>query len=206
MLSLFLLAGCAGLSGETPPGKVEGHFFDVETNYVEKVTWTTNTVDVTNSVIVVATNGVTQTNYVVVAAGTPTAQTNLQPVYTLTPNQSTQDNAQALGSVVNAFAPGAGGLVTGILLTGFGLWGKLRSYKKSGTVLAGNIEALREFVKTLPNGQTYDAALMAWMVKNQSKLGAISQIAALVKGNVNNDDAKRSAAEIKALLDSLLKT
>ena len=177
--------GCKHVSGETPPTAVEQQIFDTETNYVSKV---------------------------VVDAATGEVITNQVPVYTSTPKESVAADAAAVGSVVNAFAPGAGGLISGGLLAFLGLWGKLRSYKKkagdsdkTAGVLAQNIEAIRVFIRqAIPNGTKYDDAIVGFIMKEQDKAQAIASVSDILGRYVKSGKTKQDVLEIRNALNNLI--
>lgn len=178
------ITGCKLLSGETPPSAVEQQIFVTETNYVERVTENTET-------------GALETNAV--------------PVYTNTLKESAAQDAQAIGSIVNAFAPGAGGLISGGLLAFLGLWGKLRSYKKNADdkdktagVLAQNIEAIRVFIReAIPDGGKYDEAIVQFLMKEQDKVNAVSTVTDILGRYVKSHKTKADLLELRNALNSL---
>lgn len=82
-------------------------------------------------------------------------------------------------------------------------WGKLRSYKKTGGVLAQNIEAIRELVKTMPDGQKYDAAIVQYLEKHQMEAGAANKVLAILEQYVDNDKARGVAVELRNAIAAL---
>jgi len=203
---LFGCAGCAALKGETPPTKFETVVFNVQTNRITNVVsvpvevWSTNTVTKyrTNTVGVTVTNLV-QTFSVTYATNTVT---NVVKTYDFTPKDGVQQDIESIGTTVGTFIPGAD-VVAGILATALIMWGRLRSSKKAGNVLAQNIQAIREFLKTLPDGAKYDEALVQWMRKNQKETGAVKEVVSILAKYVDKTEAKTGAQEIKAAIDAL---
>jgi len=86
-----------------------------------------------------------------------------------------------------------------------GLWGWWRSNNKSKLAINSSqaIEAIREFIKTLPNGEVYDAVLTQWMQQHQADAGVLQQVITLLHSKVNNADAKQAAQDIIDALDAL---
>jgi hypothetical protein len=72
-------------------------------------------------------------------------------------------------------------------------------------VLAQNIESIREFVKTLPDGDKYDQAIVEFIQDNQREAGTLDAVVRLLERHVSHPQAVASVAEIKALLESLKK-
>lgn len=208
---LTLTGGCATMSGKQGPTKFETVLFETKTNYVEEVVvvqeevWTTNVVEevIVNESNITVTNFVetvdVQVNYV--------TETNVVEVFEHTVKDEVKADAAIVGGVINTFAPGVGGLVSSLLIGGLGVWARMRSYKKSGTVLAQNIEAIREFIKTsVPDGQVYDQALVKFMKEHQTEAGAVNNVMLLLQKYVRNKDAKEGAQEIQGLINSLKQT
>jgi hypothetical protein len=208
-ITLGALAGCKAFSGQSPPSGVEGQFFEVQTNWVEKVTYHTNTVLVTNAVPVNVTNEVGQvvvvTNEVILPKYELMTVTNFLETYQFTTSTNATASVSELGGIINTYAPGVGTLGGGIVIGLLALWGRLRSYKKTGTVLAQNIESIREFVKTLPDGDKYDQAIVEFIQDNQREAGTLDAVVRLLERYVSHPQAVASVAEIKALLESLKK-
>lgn len=208
-LACFALSGCKALSGQSPPSGIEGQFFDVQTNWVEKVNYQTNTVLVTNVVPVNMTNEIGKvivvTNEVIVPQYELTTVTNFIESYQFTPGTNTLASVKDTSGIIDTYAPGVGSLAGGIVIGLLALWGKLRSYKKTGTVLAQNIESIREFVKTLPNGEKYDQAIVEFIRDHQRETGTLDAIVKLLERQMSHPQAVASVAEIKMLLESLKK-
>lgn len=214
-LSVIILAGCASQRYGSAPTKLESQLYDVSTNYVPIVKTVTNTVQVTqyqtNTVPVNVTNEqhqvvVTYTTNVVpvqVSQQQVSQVTNQQPVYSYANGPGLQKAAEVGGAAGSLF--GVGGLVSsGILALGT-LWGYLRSGKNYATAtnLAQTIETAREFVKSLPNGETYDAALTNWMQAHQAQAGVIQNVAGILENEVSNPDAKEAARQVISTIQTL---
>lgn len=216
--SVLALPGCG-----TTPSAFEQRFYDIATNYTPRVVVVTNTTPIylTNHVMAVEwrTNVINDTQISVVPVtvtqsvltvsyltNTVTV-TNLIPQYVLTPNAS----AGAVGQVAGVAASpwGAGGLATGAVGAIFALWagyrnrqlgGKNDALSQSAGTLAQIIETGREVLKTTPQGQQADAAFKQWMIQHQNITGTLGQISGIVADEVSNEEAKRAANDIKALV------
>lgn len=207
LLSTLMELGCAS----RPPTKFEQGVFDIKTNIVPVIEVKTNIIPVT----IVQTNVVTVTNEI----GVLDFKTNLVPVFlyetnvvtttnlvesrVLTPGAGAKKIQEVGGAVGNIF--GVGGLVSTGLGALFGIWGYLRS--KKSLLTAGNlsqtIETMREFIKTLPNGQQYDNELVNWMTTNQANAGVLQSVLGLIQEQVDNRDAKDAAAHIQNIIQAL---
>jgi hypothetical protein len=210
ILLCVLAAGCS-MFGANPsaPTKFETVIFDTKTNFVEKVVLKTNVVNevvvqtiyVTNEVgvIVSKTNEVTIPKYDLITVTQEVAQ------YTLTPSTNTIADVKLIGEVVNTFAPGIGTIFAGIALGVIGMFGKMRSTKKTGMVLAQDIETLREFIKTLPDGAKYDAVIVEYLQTHQEETNTAKTVLQLLEKYVSNTQAKGAVQELKAALDSATK-
>jgi hypothetical protein len=187
ILALLLLSAC-----QTPPTKAEKRLFDVQTNLVTQVVFQTNTVPVfTNEQRIVTF----QTNVVQLTV------TNEQ--YRLTPNDTAKSIEQIGGTVGNLF--GVGGIVSTALAGIFGIWARSRSsrnYQTSAT-LAQNVEDIRAFIKSLPDGMAYDTALTKWMADHQAEAGVTDQVLALLRDEVSNKDAQYAADQVRGTLAAL---
>lgn len=188
--SMLLLAGCAN-SNPRPPSVTEQKFFNVTTNQVPVVEQ--------KPVVVPGTNDlglpVTVTNYVSV--------TNWTAAYTFTPSQDTKEAITATGALVNAVAPGVGTVVASALAALAALWGGWRSSRKSRTAnaMAQEIEALRVFIQSLPNGAKYDQAIVGWLQTHQMEMGEAATILKILEKNVSNAEAQAAAAQIRLALE-----
>lgn len=221
---LVLVTGCA-LLGRNPsaPTKAESLLFTTVTNTVQA----TNTVQEIVPVYATNTVQVTVTNLVANLTGTPPLPvitvtnsiervvdhwlTNLVtvvsnvPAYTETVKPATTATVQAAGSALNTFVPGIGGLVSSGILGLLSLWGYLRSSKLGDTsaALAQEIETVRTFVKQLPNGAAYDAALVSFLQAHQAEAGVTSEVLGLLAKQVSNPDAQAAATEVQRTLQQL---
>jgi hypothetical protein len=203
------LASAIGANPSAPAG-LEKTIFTTVTNYVTQINTLTNTVIVTNAVVQTVTNTVgqvvTQTNIVSVPELVVTTITNVVPAYTETPNAMATGTIQATGAVVNTVAPGIGTMVSTGLTALLGLWAYLRSNKNASTIsitYAQEIETLREFIQSLPNGVKYDSAITSWLQSHQLESDVATQILQTVENEVSNPDAKAAAAEIITTLNTL---
>ncbi len=210
--AIALIAGCAS----KPPSAFEQRFFNITTN-PPVIAVVTNLVPVTiyktNEVVQTVTNlqNVVEfkTNFVPVAVSTnievrATLVTNQPETYNLTPKPEAIQPIQNVGGLIgNLF--GAGGLVTTAIGAAFSLWGFMRSKKTYATAtdLAQIIETCRSFVRQLPNGASYDTALVNFMVQHQAEAGTINQVAQIVAGEVNTSDAQVAAEHIRQSLAAL---
>jgi len=207
LIGLSIFVGCAS----RPPTRFEQGLFNIETNQIPIVVLRTNIFDVTvvrtNAVTVTNTVGVVewQTNIipVVVQQTNTMIVTNTQEAYLYHPGEGAK-NIQEVGTTVgNLF--GVGGMTGTALGALFSLWGYWRS--KKSLVTAGNIaqtvETMREFVKSLPNGATYDNELVNWMQAHQADAGVLNQVMTLLKTQVNNQDAKVAAQQVMDTINAL---
>lgn len=208
-ISALIIAGCAS----KPPTAFEQRFFNITTN-PPTLSVHTNVFEVTqfktNQVTVQVTNvqGVVeyQTNVAVVPVvlrQTNTVfQTNAE-TYVYTPGAGAQSVKEIGGTVGNLF--GVGGLVTTAIGGLFSLWGFVRSKKSYATAagLAQTIETIRSFVQQLPNGNTYDTALVQFMQQHQAETGTINQVLQLLANEVSNPDAQVASAHIREAITAL---
>ena len=197
-VATLTFAGCQSTSaqiGATPsaPTKVEQFLFDTETNFTPKVTVVSTVQTLTNSA------GIAETS-------TNTAlETNLVPVYTQTVKPATTATVEAAGAALNVVMPGVGSMVSMGVLAVLGLWAHLRSRKNGDTsaVLAQQVETMRTFIQTLPNGTRYDTAITAWLQSHQLETGTASTVLKLLETKVSNPDAQAAVKEIAATIDAL---
>jgi hypothetical protein len=207
----LMLTGC-GLLGTnpSPPTKAESLVYNTMTNYVPVIvpSYVTNQVTVTSY----ATNvlGVLVTQYATnVVPVTVAAVTNLQPQYVETVKPGVASGIAAGGGVLNVLLPGMGGLVSTGVTALLGLWGYLRSSKQSsanydtGAALAQEIEIIRSFIKTLPNGATIDNTLTNFIQAHQADSGVLTQVLNLLASEVSNKDASTAAQQIAQTVAAL---
>ena len=216
--TVIVLAGCGTFgSNPSPPNAVERALFTTVTNYVPATNYvtttvpqyTTNTVTVTNVVQqpgqppaqVIVTNEVTRTNFVTQTV----AQVTNVPSYTLTPSSATQSGISTIGSAVNTFFPGVGGIVGYGLAALAGAWGYLRSSKLGNTssALTQEMETVLEFMGALPNGAQYVTTLKTWMQAHQNDAGVATQVLGMLANDVSNPDAKVAAAQLVTAINAL---
>ena len=209
LLSIIALS-LVGCATNKPPGQFEQVIFNTQTNWITQVAVVTNEVWETNIAVVSVTNQIGQivkeTNEIFIPKYETVSVTSTVPTYIFTPSTNAIADAQMIGGIANVFLPGSGGIIGGLLVGALGVWGRMRSYKKSGTVLAQNIEAIREFIKSsVPEGKLYDEALVKFMKDKQQEAGAIDNVLGLLRKYVSNKDAQVAATEIQNLLDTIRK-
>lgn len=213
MLPLLAVAGCKLIGNDpSPPGKMEQALFNVVTNYQ------TNTVFQTNIAANVVTSEVFHTNEIGQVVTTTNTVTNYQtntawvtnvvPSYVMTPNDTAKTIAQTGGGLANVAAPGMGSMVSSGLLALLAIWGHLRSAKNKDVAvnLAQEVEAVREFIKTLPSGNNYDSAITQFLQTHQVEAGVIQQVLSIVDRSVSNPEAKAAAAEMSGVVQALKPT
>jgi hypothetical protein len=213
---LALVAGCSMFGrNPSPPSKLESSLYDVTTNYVPVVVMKTNVVPVTvyqtNQVQMTVTNvqGVleTRTNVLVIPVVTyqtnTVASTNLQAQY----NYGTGSGlagAQGVISAIPVYGPLASTALAGLAA----VWGWLRSSKNRQTAAntAQVVETMRQFIKALPNGTTYDNALMQWVQAHQAEEGVLTNVLSIIESEVSNPDAQFAAQSVIATINGLSAT
>jgi len=182
--------GCAS----TPPSAVERVIYDVHTNYVEKV--------VTSTTVNAETNAAGVVNY----QTNTVSNTVSSPEYGLTPKESFVAGVKSGAASVSPITGGIGEIVgAGILLLA-GVWGHLRSLnssKATSVTLAQEVETLRAFIQTLPQGTKYDTAIVSWLQAHQIEAGVTGQVLGLLENKVSNADAKAAVQELKSTIDVL---
>jgi hypothetical protein len=179
-LAFLAICGCSIVGkNPRPPTTLESGIFNVTTNYAPSVTQY-----VTNGVPVYVTNIIPQYQYS--ATG-----------------QGSQDIKGVAGTIGALF--GAGGIATTGVSTLLALWGYLRSSKNYQTAAntAQLVETMRVFIKGLPNGEAYDAALTQFMTQHQSEAGVLAQVTQILAREVSNPDAQVAADSVIATLRQL---
>lgn len=204
LLLVVFLTGCKFFGADAaPPSRTEAYLFDVITNLVPRQVWKTNEVEVKVPVYVLHTNEFNQinqlTNTVIVKQFELERATNWVEAYTWTPKTNTVQYAQTAGTLANFAVPGSGGAVAGILIGLAGAWAKLRSSKKTNVALAQNVETALEFIKTVPGGDKYTAAIKQFMQKDQADQGVEKGVKA-ARAEVDNLKAKASVGSIDATI------
>lgn len=207
IIAMMAIHGCAS----RPPTQLEQGLFNIQTNVVPVVEVRTNIVPVTivqtNVISVTNVTGVTEfrTNLVpvVLYSTNVVVTTNAQESYVYTPGPGAANVRQVGTEVGNIF--GVGGMVGTALGALFSLWGYARSKKNLVTAanIAQTVETMREFIKTLPNGQQYDNELVNWMTTNQANAGVLQNVITLLQQQVNNRDAQDAAAHIQEIIKGL---
>lgn len=205
---LWLLAGCSVVGkNPSPPTKLESGLFDVKTNYVPVVVavteYKTNVLQVTQIITNTAGVTLTVTNWTTNTVSTPALQTNLQAQYFYDQGAGAQTVKGVAGGIGALF--GAGGLASTAASLLLGVWGWARSSKNYQTAAntAQVVETIRQFIKQLPNGSNYDAALVQFMTQHQADAGVLSNVVQLLANEVSNPDAKVAADSILATLNKL---
>lgn len=204
-----LLVGCDTVGqSPKPPTPTEAKLYQVETNFVPITITKTNFVQSTNVVTLTNTvdNTVTTTNVVTVTPTVTQVQTN-QAVYTYHDNPAITGTISALGTASGPFTAGVGTLVAGGLAFLYGLWGHLRSTKMGNTAqtVTDELEALRNFILTLPQGSKIDAAVTGWMQQHQVEAGVSQQVLKLIQGNTSDPTINGISASLQAAIDELTK-
>lgn len=181
LLASIAVVSCAAWRNGAAPTKAEQQLFTVTTNYVTEVTPVTTTNVVTGQPQVVQV-------------------TNLVPQYNYTPGHVLKDVEGGVSVI-----PVYGSLASGALGILAGIWGWLRSSKSgtTATTLAQEIEAIRQFIQALPNGNTYDNALVQFLTQHQAETGTIQGILSMLENDVSNPDAKIAAQQIIAAINAL---
>lgn len=212
--SIAIVAGCA-LTDNQPPSKIERYLYDIKTNFTERVVTKTNFVDEVRPMIVRVTNEVNQiittTNYVTVPVPVPITETQQVAHYALGDvKPSTSAGIQAGGSVANMAYPGLGGVISGLAIGLLGAWRKVRNSRQetndatdTGGVLVNNVQAIREFVRTLPNGSQYDAAIKQFLMDNHQSEDVAVDVADLIATQLDSKTARDGVADIRAILQSI---
>lgn len=211
----LLLTGCSLFgTNPSPPSALEQKFFNTVTNYHDVIVLKTNLTEIilTNHVAVYETNALGQigtvTQQVLVPIFVPqiTASTQSVAGYTQTPNATTTAAIGAISTGTNIVAPGFGALVGAGLTAIVTLIGYLRSYKPAVATkdaLSQEMETVLEFVKALPNGVEYKAALTKFLAAHQADAGVVVQVANLLANEVSNPDAKVAAQQVIDAINAL---
>lgn len=199
----------------TVPTQTEQKLFTIITNYLDVPRFVvfTNTVTATNVVTFTKTNSenvvvpYNVTNLIPYFVPSLVTVTDHVPQYDYQPGageKAIRDAAAGVGSIAN---PAVGGPIAGAIATlGFSLWRSIRSNRKA-VAAGGNstqvIEALREFIKTLPNGPAYDQVLVDWIKSHQMEAGVADSVMKLIADHVTSDSAKEALQEMQASLNKL---
>ncbi len=200
------VTGCQLLGDKpSPPSQAEAKAFDITTNFVPQIVTKTNVVTTTNIVNVpspfpfpvYSTNTVTSLNVVTV--------TNQVEEYQYKPKPAVVETTTQLGTAVAPFTAGWGSIISGALVGLYGLWAHLRSTKKGDTALAltQEIEAVRDFILTLPQGSKIDSAVTQFMQQHQTESGVAQEVLNLIKGNTSDPTVVGVAAQLQAAINEL---
>lgn len=203
---LLAVAGCKLFGANpAPPTKIEANAFDIATNVVTQVVTRTNTVTTTNIVNVPTSIGVPfyQTNFVTTT--NVVTSTNQVEQYQYTPKPATVETVTQLGTAVAPFTAGWGSIISGALVGLYGLWAHLRSTKKGATnvVLTQDIEAIRDFILTLPQGSQIDTAVTQFMQQHQVEAGVAKEVMSLIEGNTTNPTVVGISKTLQDAIDEL---
>lgn len=204
-LLVGLISGCSQFG--SAPNAFEQVVFTTITNYQDVVTMKTNTVQElvqrweTNQVgqIVSVTNFETVTLF--------RYETNKQPVYDHVVSDAAKADVAVVGTAVNTFFPGFGGLVSTGLMGILAGWAQYRSSKRGRTseTLSQEVQTLLEFIKLLPNGPGYKEAITKWLQEHQVEQDVASQVLGLISKHVDKDEAKDAVVEIQKHLEAMRK-
>lgn len=197
--------GCKAIGDNpSPPTPLEAKLFDIATNVVPQVVTKTNTVTVTNVVNVPSPIGpIWQTN--VVTSTNVVTQTNQVAEYQYVPKPAIQGSVQEVGTLSGPFTAGWGTIAAGALSLLYGMWAHLRSTKTGNTalVLTQQIEAIRDFILTLPQGAKIDTAVTQFMQQHQTEAGVAQEVLKLIKDNTGDPTAVGLAAQLQAAIADL---
>lgn len=188
-----------------PPSKTEQKLFDIETNVVPQIVTRTNTVTTTNVVNIPSPTGVPMFSTNFVTATNVVTQTNQVEEYQYTPKPATTATVTQLGTAVAPFTAGWGSIISGALVGLYGLWAHMRSTKKGDTalVLTQEIEAVRDFILTLPQGTKIDAAVTQFMQQHQTESGVAQEVMKLIKDNTSDPTVVGVATQLQAAINDL---
>lgn len=201
-----VITGCKMFGANpAPPTPFEAKAFDITTNLTPQVVTRTNVVTTTNVVNVPSpfgvpffqTNFVTSTNLVTV--------TNQLADYQYVPKPAATATITQLGTAVAPFTAGWGSIISGALVGFYGLWAHLRSTKKEATAsaLTQEIEAIRDFILTLPQGTKIDTAVTTFMQQHQVETGVAQEVLKLIEGNTSDPTAVGIAKQLQDAINEL---
>jgi len=210
LLASIILAGCTSIGANpSAPSQLEQTVFNIQTNFVPITVFKTNQVTTVIDLPVYVTNSVgimvTTTNHYTNSVAEISTTTNQVPAYNYTTGTGTTLVTQTAGGILNTFFPGVGSMASSGILALLALWGHLRSTKSTNTAtsLAQEVETIREFIQTLPNGAAYDNALVQFLQQHQMETGVAEQVLSLLAKEVSNPDAKVAVTEIQQTLTTL---
>ena len=101
----------------------------------------------------------------------------------------------AVGSVVNTFAPGIGSIVALAMAGLYHGYRQVRNRKVTEALVQG-IETARAVLTTTPQGQAADAQLVKWLMEHQKEAGVFTTVSGLVEQLSDNPAARMTAQEI----------
>lgn len=205
-----ILVGCDTLGlNPKPPTATEARLYDIQTNQVPITVTVTNIVQHTNQVTLTNTvdNTVTTTNVVTATPVVSQVQSN-QPEYLYNPRPAITGTIKAAGDASGPFTAGIGTMIGGGLALLYGMWGQMRSTKLKGTAsaLTQEIEAVRDYILTLPQGVKIDAAVTQFMQQHQVEAGVATQVMSLIEGNTSNPTVVGVSQNLQAAIAALTKT
>ena len=205
-IGAVIVTGCKLIgSNPSPPTQFEQRSFDITTNYTPEIVTKTNVVTTTNVVNVPSPFGVPifQTNFV--TSTNVVTLTNQVPDYQYVPKSTVVDTTTHLGNAVAPFTAGWGSIISGALVGLYGLWAHLRSTKKGATAsaLTQEIEAIRDFILTLPQGTKIDTAVTTFMQQHQVETGVAQEVLKLIEGNTSDPTAIGIAKQLQEAIDAL---
>jgi len=175
----------------------------VVTNAVPVVTERTNIVLVTNAVSGAVTAYAVRepvgTNFVAVVVTNlvPVFATNVVqvPVTNLVARPEAEAAVLAVGTVVNAVAPGVGSIVALVLGGLYHGYRQLRNRKVNEALVQG-VETARAVLSCAPQGKAADAELVRWLMGHQKEAGVFAAVTELVEQFTDNPAARVTAQEI----------
>ena len=103
----------------------------------------------------------------------------------------------AVGSVVNTFAPGIGSIMALAMAGLYHGYRQVRNRKVTEALVQG-IETARAVLTTTPQGQAADAQLVKWLMDHQKEAGVFTTVSGLVEQLSDNPAARLTAQEISA--------
>ena len=173
------------------------------TNVVPEVVERTSIVYVTNAASGAVSGYVTReavaTNLVlaVMTNLVPVFYTNIVqvPITNLVARPEALAAMDAVGSVVNTFAPGIGSIMALAMAGLYHGYRQVRNRKVTEALVQG-IETARAVLTTTPQGQAADAQLVKWLMDHQKEAGVFTTVSGLVEQLSDNPAARLTAQEI----------
>lgn len=165
--------------------------------YLERPVYVTQTVDVGTVLITTNIQVITNyqtfvetahyTNYIVL--------TNQLERYEYEPKESIKEGAGTIGTIVNTFTPGVGGLISTALVGALGIWARLRS-RKANIALVQSVETARQIIDQIKSDPNLPQRFKDFLIDHQREEGVFELISGLVKKYNDKPAAKEDAAEI----------